>query len=282
MNATIYRDMPASAYHALEAVNATSLKAGRTSMAHMRLAMKGDSKSTPATQLGELAHLAVLEPAKFDQVQVAPDFGDQRTKAGKEAKAAWLANIKPGDHIADIDDHNAAKAMGEACRGHGDIATILAHTDGLNELVVTWTDEETGLACKARLDRIIPGRAIFDLKTARNATRHGFTRAIAAYGYLLQAAWYSHAAALAFGADGENLPFIFGVVESSAPYGVAAYAIDQLDIERAAATNRQILRAWADAVASGRYSSIQPDGLIQALELPSWVTDSASVAEGDL
>ena len=52
----IHRDIPEADYHALRYVNASSLKAGRTSMAHMRLAMAGGGGSSPAKELGTLAH----------------------------------------------------------------------------------------------------------------------------------------------------------------------------------------------------------------------------------
>jgi hypothetical protein len=44
----IHRNIPEADYHALRYVNASSLKAGRTSMAHMRLAMAGGGGSSPA------------------------------------------------------------------------------------------------------------------------------------------------------------------------------------------------------------------------------------------
>jgi len=275
MNATIYRDMPEAEYRAIRAVNASSLKAGAVSMAHMKLAMAGDSTTSAAKELGSLAHLAILEPARFDQVRVAPDFGDQRTKAGKEAKAAWLSGLEPGARIADIDDHNAAKAMAAACYAHEDLALALRHPDGQNEVVITWTDRTTGLACKARIDRLILGRMIIDVKTARSATAFGFSRAIAAYGYHLQAAWYSRAVEEL--TREETPPFGFAVVESSAPFGAACYVLDPADIDAADQQNSRILAQWAKAVETGTYSSIQPDGRMSTIRLPSWLNGESNV-----
>jgi len=274
-NATIYRDMPEAEYRAIPAVNASSLKAGLISMAHMRMAMAGDSSSSAAKELGSLAHLAILEPKRFDAVTVAPDFGDQRTKAGKEAKSSWLAGLDAGARIAQADDYAAARHMAEACYGHEDLALALRHPDGQNEVVITWTDRRTGLACKARLDRLILGRLILDVKTARSATPFGFARAVAAYGYHLQAAWYSRAVEEL--TLEETPPFVFAVVESSAPYSAAGYVVDPADIDAADAQNDRILAQWASCVQSGAYTSIQPDGRLATLRLPSWLTDGSNV-----
>jgi len=267
-----YRNIPEADYHALRYVNASSLKAGRTSMAHMRLAMAGGGGSSPAKELGTLAHRLILEPESRHLITLAPDFGDLRTKAGKEAKAAWMANLKPDMEVVDAEVFAAASAMAAAADSHRTMRELLNVAGGFNELTIVWTDADTGVRCKARIDRYITGHLILDLKTARAATAFAFTRATVAYGYHLQAAWYRHAIAQA---TGELLPFVFAVLESSAPYSCALYELDDATITQAAEVNSSILRQWAAAVASGEYSSIQADGQVQVLNLPTWAFDNA-------
>ncbi len=183
----IYAAMTEEAYRALPYVNASSIKAGRTSMQHMKLAMSGVSESSAAKELGTITHAMLLEPAKLDRVVVAPDFGDLRTKAAKEAKAAWTAGLPAGAIIVDVETYQAAQGMVEACRRHQTMRDLLA-ADGSSELVLVWTDAESGLRCKARVDRLIHHHLVLDVKTARAAGSFAFTRAVAAYGYHRRAA----------------------------------------------------------------------------------------------
>lgn len=272
----IYTAMTEEAYRALPYVNASSIKAGRTSMQHMKLAMSGYSESSAAKELGTITHAMLLEPAKLDRVVVAPDFGDLRTKAAKEAKAAWTAGLPAGAMVVDVETYQAAQGMVEACRRHQTMRDLLA-ADGSSELVLVWTDAETGLRCKARVDRLIHGHLILDVKTARAAGSFAFTRAVAAYGYHMQAAWYRRAVAAT---TGELLPFVFAVLESSAPYSCCLYELDHQALEQADSINSQILRQWAACIESGEYTSIQQDGQVQLLELPGWAFSGAADVAG--
>ena len=272
----IYTAVTEEAYRALPYVNASSIKAGRTSMQHMKLAMSGYSESSAAKELGTITHAMLLEPAKLDKLVVMPEFGDLRTKAGKEAKAAWTAGLAPGSLPVDVEVYQAAQGMVESCRRHQTMRDLLA-ADGSNELVIVWTDADTGIRCKARVDRLIHHHLILDVKTARAAGSFAFTRAVTAYGYHLQAAWYRRAVA---STTGELLPFVFAVLESSAPYSCCLYELDDATMTQADTINSQILRQWAACTAKGEYTSIQQDGQVQLLELPGWAFDGAADVAG--
>jgi hypothetical protein len=66
--------------------------------------------------------------------------------------------------------------------------------EGANEVSITWTDEDTGIRCKGRLDRLVTFEdgswLIPDLKTTRDARRRAFTRQVLAFGYHIKAAFY--------------------------------------------------------------------------------------------
>ncbi len=80
----------------------------------------------------------------------------------------------------------------------------LAFTGGMPEVSIFWTDEETGIPCKARLDYLKP-QAVVDLKTFTNQfgmpIRKAIARQMANYRYHIQARWYLDAASLV-NADG--------------------------------------------------------------------------------
>ncbi len=73
----------------------------------------------------------------------------------------------------------------------------LAFTGGMPEVSIFWTDEETGIPCKARLDYLKP-QAVVDLKTFTNQfgmpIRKAIARQMANYRYHIQARWYLDAA----------------------------------------------------------------------------------------
>jgi hypothetical protein len=93
----------------------------------------------------------------------------------------------------------------------------------------------------------------------------------------MQAAWYRRAVAAT---TGELLPFVFAVLESSAPYSCCLYELDHQALEQVDAINSQILRQWAACVESGEYTSIQQDGQVQLLELPGWAFSGAADVAG--
>ena len=71
---------------------------------------------------------------------------------------------------------------------------MTALTGGMSEVSIFWSDEETGVPMKSRLDRL--NRAIIDLKTFSNSRRKPIDAAVAeavAYvGYGIQAVLYTH------------------------------------------------------------------------------------------
>lgn len=71
-----------------------------------------------------------------------------------------------------------------------------AFSGGMPEVSIFWTDEETGVPCKARLDYLKP-LAVVDLKTfelREFGIDRTIARAVANYRYHIQAAWYLRAA----------------------------------------------------------------------------------------
>lgn len=83
---------------------------------------------------------------------------------------------------------------------HPDPYLKRAFRDGAPEVSIFWTDEATGVPCKARLDYLKP-RLIVDLKTFSNpygmSIDKAIARAMANYRYHVQAAWYLEAAKVA-------------------------------------------------------------------------------------
>jgi exodeoxyribonuclease VIII len=265
-------------YQSIDAINATALKAGQRSIAHLHAIRSEPRKDSPSLAFGRLAHLAILEPERFSaEVFCEPDFGDGRTKAAKEAKAewhAWLATRSANPIIASMDDMHACTEMIRNAYGHGDLSSFLKDRSGVNEVTAIWTDRSTGLRCKARIDRWVPDRAIIDVKTSRDASPHGFSRSIANFRYHIQAAWYLRAIEQT---AGETRPFLFAAIESEAPFAAALYEMDLADLRHASELIDRTLRMLADTQPTlGLWPSYQPDGKMQPICLPGWATSTES------
>lgn len=223
--AGIHADVPADVYHRRElgVVNKGALDQLAKTPAHYRAWVDGaEQEEAPALLFGRALHALVLEPDVFAREwAVRPDFGDLRTKAGKEARDAWQASHH-GVQLLTADDWHKAHAMREAVMRHPVAGKLF--TGGQAEATAVWTDPEHGLLCKARMDYYLPARGlVVDLKSTEDASPAGFARSVASYRYHVQHAHY----ASAFAATGHELrAFLFVAVEKSAPHAVAVYAID--------------------------------------------------------
>lgn len=256
-------NLPMAEYLAMQAVSASDLitmdaECPAKAWAHSALNPRRlPRRDTEATILGTAAHMAILEPEKFDAAYAFRPLGmDGRTKEGR----AWKE--EQGDRIVmDHDDATAIALMRSAVAGHPLARAALRH--GQAEAVLTWTDAETGLACKARPDYKRAGMAC-DLKTAISAQPDVFGRQAANLRYYIRAAWGVRAMREC-GEPGARYAFIAVEKEPPCPVIVAAYDEDAMawaDIQIRAA-----LRRFADCLAAGKWPGYSDDRVV-TLELP--------------
>ena len=263
----LVRDMPAEQYHAIQALSAGGLKRLRQSPLHFWAAQldpeRAPSEPMPAMLAGTLAHTALLEPDEFARrYHVRPPGIDMRTKEGK----AW-AERHASFEIVTAQQAETAQRQAKAVRALPEIAALME--SGFAESSAFWIDETTGEHCKCRPDWISEagdGVVIIDLKTCQDASKTGFPRTIANFGYHLQAAWYSDGFERATGRM--VLGFVFACVEATAPHAAAAYMLDDVGLEKARAENRRLAQLYADCKALGVWPGY--DQAIQVLSLPGW------------
>jgi len=143
-------------------------------------------------------------------------------------RAEGLVPVTPND-LADVD------AMAEAVLANH-AARLILEDGGKSEQSVFAPDDETGVWLRARIDRLSPAGPV-DLKTTTDADPEVFARTAAGYGYDVQQEFYLHTLRLAGAGD---LPFLFIVVESKAPY---LTSVVELDAEFAAIGRQRMRRA---------------------------------------
>ncbi|MGI0149428.1 MAG: PD-(D/E)XK nuclease-like domain-containing protein, partial [Thermoplasmata archaeon] len=262
-----------------DAVNASTLKHFAKTPAHVYhwLLRGGDDDDTPSTALGTLVHLAVLEPERFaSEVVVAPDV-PKRKDVHKAIHAQFEAE-NAGKFVTDGQTLAKTKAMARAVLSHEKAGPYFSGV-GQNEISIVWDDKETGVRCKARIDRVAPmdeWPIVGDLKTDKDASPWAWGRTVVKCGYHIAAAHYLAGleARVPIPAGSPFRRFVHFVVESEPPHCVALYELDDQALEDAAVKRRRYLRLWKACTESGIWPGYPID--VQPTSLPRWaLTDSS-------
>ncbi len=269
--------MPYIEYAKLPGVNWTGLKPARDSMLHYFDAKAAPFKETRALRVGKAVHTATTEPHRFLAEYALKSEGiNRRTKKGKE-QWANLVELNSGKTILAPDEYEEAIKASQALRAHHLTAPYLER--GRAEVSIQWTDEETGILCKSRLDWVT-GRDIDDpdticeIKTARSIKLHAFASQAESFGYFHQFAFQQRGFASVWGGNpakrflvAENhRPFDCGVIE---PMGER---FDLADEEISA-----LLLQVKGARASGKYHGMYRDE--KQVDRPRYVVAGDSDAE---
>ena len=256
-------DMPAVQYHASNAISNSDLKwiTAPYTPAHFRAYKDGqiEREETEAMRIGTLTHTCILEPEKMaGSYVIKPDGFDGRTKAGKE----WLAS-QTGEVVVSQRNADMLARMVDSVWAHPQANALISGSDREKSLFV---HEGGDLWLKGRLDCLTTsGNVIADLKTCELADLASVEKAIFAYGYFRQAAYYLRLAN-ALGLNKTRFVFIF--VEKTPPHCVALYSLtdDALKVgEMEVAASLRLLKRCTE---SGRWPGREVG--INEASLPEW------------
>lgn len=177
-----------------------------------------------------------------------------------------------GKTIISAEDFDQISAMRDAVMAHKSAGALLAPDRGMAELSAYWRDPETGALCRCRPDFLRKDGLVVDLKTAIDASPDGFSSAMNAIRYDVQAAFYLDGLREAIAQGREDLPapkaFVFVAVEKTAPYAVATYLVPAETIEIGRREYRADLNRYAECAASNTWPGY--GDAIQPLGLPEW------------
>lgn len=278
----VYFDVPFTTYRAWNAVNNSLLSHVRRSPAHARAYLDGRLADEPsaALRLGSLVHAGILEPDDvWERYAVMPRFERDAENVTKDGRATsskatsyyktrveqWEAEVGASNKQVVTDaEVETMQGVAAAVRANARAAAALAEP-GDSEVTVVWFDAETGLLCKARLDRLAYRDAVHvitDIKTTRNAAE--FPRAIATYGYHRQGAFYLRGVRAAM--DGQ-FGFEVIAVETAAPYGCRCAPLAPEAIKAGDHEISELLRTFAECKASGVWPGYADP---TEWELPRW------------
>lgn len=214
---------------------------------------------------GHAAHKLVLGVG-MEIVEVKAD--NWMTKAAKQAaEVAREANRVP----LLTKDVKTVHAMADALRSHPVAAALFSN--GKPEASLFWTDDETGVTRRGRLDWLpdaSDGRLIVaDYKTSVTANPEAFGKSAANYCYHMQAAWYLDAVT-ALGLTDAEPAFVFVVQEKTAPYLVTVCELDAAARHIGRLLNREAIDLYAQCVADDDWPTYS-DG-VETVSLPFWLT----------
>ena len=238
-------------YYENPAVNKSTLWWLRKSPAHFQWARTAETPDTPAMRFGRAVHSAILTPSEYLDSYVV-FTGDRRTKAGKEE---YQALVDSGAEILSEDDAETIREMMKACTD-----SVFNGCEFEKELF--WTDPDTGVSCKGRLDAVRHG-AVIDYKTTTDASTDGFTREAIRYGYDLQAAMYLVAAKANGYGDCE---FWFVAQEKSTPYAVNVIKAGDAFLDRGRWLMLDLLTKYKECAEKDEWPGYGTNELI----IPEW------------
>ncbi len=210
--------MTEAEYNQAEGVRRSDLWRMHESPEKFKWFLEHPPEPTPALLFGTAVHKLLLEPDGFkDEFAVAPNV-DRRTNAGKEEWKRFLSGNE-GKTIITSDDFSTASDMVIKAMTVPFVRELL---DGKREQAFFWTDDDTGIQCKVRLDVLskVDGKVtVCDYKTTANAKTDIFNQSVFRHGYYLQAYMYTEAVMKNLKLD-YRPDFFFIAQEKSVPYSV--------------------------------------------------------------
>lgn len=261
-------DVPAAEYHADPCAEPSLSSSGARLIinecpARFRADQLDPPKPTEALTIGSAAHEWLLEGDTWPQRHsVLPDDFNGRTKEGKALVAGIEAD---GKRAITAEQFAAIKEMVTVLRLHPYAGP--AFETGASEATLIWRDEEFGIMCRARLDKLPAGGIVVpDYKTTRSAHPDYLKKAMFDLGYHQQAEWYL-TGIRALGLIERPL-FMFAFQEKVAPYIVTCATPDDVALQWAAIQNRKAREIFARCIEAGRWPAYTDDVL--TLDLPAW------------
>jgi hypothetical protein len=262
--ASIQSRVPYDVYDAAPGVRISALKEMKVSPLRYQFRLT-NPKESPSLTLGTAAHVAVLEPERFDDAHaVWGQLEEQKIRRGK----VWdvFQEGCSDKSIITVDERDMAIAMRDAIRGDERAMQYLAK--GEPEVSMNWTDTETGIAMKGRVDWIteIDGQPVLvGLKTTRDIRQWPFQKQATTLGYhLAWAAYYDGYMTIL----GKTPRVVEIVVENTAPHDLTVYRIGDVVLERGREEYRDLLAKLVECETAQKWPGAMPGE--PWFELPIW------------
>lgn len=243
-------------YKSIRAINASAIKAGATSMLHMREVMECAGKEpSDAMIMGTLVHSAVLEGRMPSRIW------DGR-KAGK-AFDAFEAECQ-GEIIVTPKEVATLESIRDAVHANPDAMRLINLTE--QEVSIQWSDPVYGKA-KARLDGFNEVTGMVEFKTCRKINKRAFVSQAIALGYDLQLGWYVEG--LAKTKLNGMIPEVHIIAaETEKPFDVAVWRVPKAMINIGRKKAKEIAERYYECCHLGKWPGVCAG--VEELVLPEW------------
>jgi hypothetical protein len=268
----IYPDIPDTEYHAAKDILSSSGARRLITSTPRKFyeEMTTVRPYNPAFEIGHAAHTLMLTVG--DPFEVV-DADSWRTK---DAKAARDAALQAGNTPLLAKEYAQVRAMADAILDHPVTGELFTRNDTTSEQSLYWTDEQTGVACRARPDLAVNDWSlVVDYKTTVSADPREFAKSIAKYGYHQQQAWYCEAVETLTGIRPE---FVFVCQEKTPPYEVSLIQLDAEAVRIGGRLNEDARSIYAACMDSGVWPSYPTS--VQVVGLPAWALRQADQETG--
>lgn len=258
-----------TAYDDIRALNFSTLKHLHVSPLFYRYRIENPEPRKDFYIIGLAIHCWVLEPDKFDERYAVCDI---------------TRNERNADYKEWIDEHYGMTALRphemETAKRAGD--AVLAHSEARRALKgcrheepLVWTDPDTGIRCKGRVDAISPVR-IADLKSTQDIAARKFYDQAAKLLYHGQQSMYHTGATVLRKIDGKETPEIISV-EKLPPYDVAVDRMKPEDLAAGRTVCLQLMRRLLECQAANYWPGKAPD--LRYMDLPPYAAGLSPESE---
>lgn len=257
-------------YAQIDAVNWSSLKVLRESAKAYQHRLGRPFEPSSAMLMGTAIHTAVIEPERFGDVH--PIFTGKK-RQGK-AWTAFKEEHPSADILTEAEALNALAAA-RSVQAHPIAGPLMR--GGEREQTITWTDPETGLACKCRVDLVANG--LRELKTTGDLSPNRFAAQAARLGYHGQIAFYEDGLREA-GHVITTEPRLV-CVQSVEPWDVVVYSVGDDVVDQGRRLYQRLLRELRDCREANAWPGRAEDHEM-TFALPSWAVDEDDEDPGPL
>jgi hypothetical protein len=229
--------------------------------AHPRLggAPDDESDSTPAQDIGHVAHQMFLHGENRVRVINAPDF---RTARAKELRDRAISE---GRIPLKADRYESVMRVVERLERFR--LRTGAFTEGKPEQTLIWREHVEWGRCKVDWLPDEPEAPLWDLKTVSGrASPQSWQRSAFDFGYDMQAVYYARGCECVRGLPPDGMKFC--VIETSPPYGIKVFEFSPAAIDDASAEVSDAIAIWARCRESGVWPEYSDD--VEWIDPPPW------------
>ena len=260
-------------YRSIDAINFSALKSMRKSPKQFKYDLTHRKADSVGKTLGRGAHCAILEPDRL-----AIDFAVFKgpTRRGKEWES--FKAVHGEESIIKKEEYDRLIAIRDSVRSNNAAQHYLS--SGKAEHTIQWSDKQTGLKCKARLDFLsdVGGElTIVDLKGCIDVREAWFRRECARNLYHCQLSFYLQGVEAVYG---KLAKCVLLAVEHSAPHDVGVFRLGESELEAGFCDTQEFLQK----VKSCQLDNYWPGCYTEEVEMnmSKWdlgITDSDGVEE---